>query len=50
VVVRYGRFDGPGTYHEDDLADPPRINVVEAAQRTLPLLEAPSGVVTIAEE
>lgn len=49
VVVRYGRFDGPGTYHEHDLAEPPRIDVREAARQTLPLLEAPSGVVTIAE-
>ncbi|MGN6663442.1 MAG: NAD-dependent epimerase/dehydratase family protein [Solirubrobacterales bacterium] len=47
VIVRYGRFDGPGTYHEHDLADPPRINVEEAARQTLPLLEAPSGVVEI---
>lgn len=50
VVVRYGRFDGPGTYHEHDLAEPPRIAVAEAARQTLPLLEAPSGVVTVAEE
>lgn len=49
VVVRYGRFDGPGTYHEHELAEPPRINVAEAARQTLPLLEAPSGIVTIAE-
>jgi nucleoside-diphosphate-sugar epimerase len=48
VVVRYGRFDGPGTYHEHDLAEPPRINVRDAARQTLPLLEAPSGIVTIA--
>lgn len=47
VVVRYGRFDGPGTYHEHDLAEPPRINVAEAARQTLPLLKAPSGVVEI---
>ncbi|MGN6253599.1 MAG: NAD-dependent epimerase/dehydratase family protein [Solirubrobacterales bacterium] len=47
VIVRYGRFDGPGTYHEHDLAEPPRINVEEAARQTLPLLEAPSGVVEI---
>jgi hypothetical protein len=47
VVVRYGRFDGPGTYHQHDLAEPPRIAVAEAALQTLPLLEAPSGVVEI---
>lgn len=50
VVVRYGQFDGPGTYHEHDLAEPPRISVEEAARQTLPLLEVPSGIVTIAED
>lgn len=50
VVVRYGRFDGPGTYHEHDLAEPPRIDVREAARQTLDLLKAPSGIVTIAED
>lgn len=47
VVVRYGRFDGPGTYHEHDFAEAPRINVAEAARRTVELLEAPSGIVEI---
>lgn len=51
VVVRYGRFYGPGTYHPDegDLPVPPRIDVRDAARQTLPLLEAPSEIVTIAE-
>ncbi|MGN6815837.1 MAG: NAD-dependent epimerase/dehydratase family protein [Solirubrobacterales bacterium] len=49
VVVRYGRFDGPGTYHEHDLAEPPRINVEAAARQTLPLLEAPAGIVEIVD-
>lgn len=51
VVVRYGRFYGPGTYHPDegDLPEPPRIHVADAARRTLPLLDAPSGVVEITE-
>jgi len=44
VVLRYGRFYGPGTYHPDDLAPPPRIHVDEAARRTAELLDAPSGV------
>lgn len=52
VVARYGRFHGPGTYHpeEGDLPEPPRIHVAEAARRTLPLLDAPSGVVEIVED
>jgi nucleoside-diphosphate-sugar epimerase len=50
VVVRYGRFFGPGTYHEGaDVPEPPRIQVEEAARRTLPTLEAPSGIVTVVE-
>lgn len=47
VVLRYGRFHGPGTYHEEDLPDPPLIHVAEAARRTVELLEAPSGVIEV---
>jgi nucleoside-diphosphate-sugar epimerase len=47
VVVRYGRFYGPGTYHEHDLPEPPCVHVAEAARRTVELLEAPSGVIEI---
>jgi nucleoside-diphosphate-sugar epimerase len=50
VVARYGRFYGPGTYHEDDLPEPPSVHVAEAAKRTVALLDAPSGVVEIAED
>jgi len=49
VVIRYGRFYGPGTYFEDALPDPPRIHLDEAARRTVPLLDAATGVVVIAE-
>jgi nucleoside-diphosphate-sugar epimerase len=49
VVGRYGRFYGPGTYHEHDLPEPPYVHVAEAARRTLELLEAPSGIVEIVE-
>ncbi|HVY95884.1 MAG TPA: NAD(P)H-binding protein [Solirubrobacterales bacterium] len=48
VVLRYGRFHGPGTYHEHDLPEPPYVGVAEAARRTVELLDAPSGVVTVA--
>jgi nucleoside-diphosphate-sugar epimerase len=50
VVVRYGRFYGPGTYHETDQPDVPRVHVEEAARRTVPLLDAPSGVIVIADQ
>jgi nucleoside-diphosphate-sugar epimerase len=49
VVARYGRFYGPGTYHEEDRPEPPFIHVAEAARRTVELLDAPSGVVEIVE-
>lgn len=47
VVVRYGAFYGPGTYHEHDPPEPPAIHVAEAARRTVELLEAPAGIVEI---
>lgn len=50
VVVRYGQFYGPGTYHPSSPPDGPRIHLDEAARRTVPLLTAPSGVVVLVEE
>ncbi len=49
VVIEYGTFYGPGTYGGDRRPDPPRIHVDEAARRTVELLDAPSGVVVVAE-
>jgi hypothetical protein len=49
VVVRYGRLYGPGTFYEDERPPPPRVHVDEAARSTLPLLEVPSGIVTVAD-
>lgn len=49
VVLRYGQFYGPGTYHEADLPDEPRIEIDEAAIRTVAVLEAASGIVVIKE-
>jgi nucleoside-diphosphate-sugar epimerase len=49
VVLRYGRFYGPGTYHPDDVPEPPRIHVEEAARRTVELLDAPSGAIVVTE-
>ena len=50
VVVRYGQLYGPRTYYPDDLPAPPRIHVEDAARRTLALLDAPSGIVVLADE
>jgi uncharacterized protein YbjT (DUF2867 family) len=47
VVLRYGQFHGPGTYYEDTLPDGPRVQIDHAAQRTIDLLDAPSGVVVV---
>ncbi len=47
VVLRYGQFWGPGTYHDENPGDEGRIEVDEAAERTMDFLEAPSGIVTI---
>jgi uncharacterized protein YbjT (DUF2867 family) len=49
VVARYGRLYGPGTYYEDAPPAPPRIRVDAAVAATPPLLDAPPGIVSIAE-
>ncbi|WP_433520918.1 NAD-dependent epimerase/dehydratase family protein [Nocardia pseudovaccinii] len=49
VVVKYGQFYGPGTYYESELPDHPRVHVDDAAARTVSLVDAPSGVVVIAD-
>jgi nucleoside-diphosphate-sugar epimerase len=53
LVLRYGQFYGPGTFHEHDRPDPPRIHVADAARRTVDLLDTPGPqavVVTEAED
>lgn len=49
VVLRYGSFYGPGTYYEERVPDHPRIHVKAAASRTLPAVDAPSGIISIPE-
>jgi len=49
VVARYGRLHGPGTYYERELPPPPRVHIDAAVSATPPLLEAPSGIVTIVD-
>lgn len=50
VVLRYGRFYGPGTYSGAEKPAPPRIHVDAAARRTVVLLTAPTGVIEISED
>jgi NAD(P)-dependent dehydrogenase (short-subunit alcohol dehydrogenase family) len=47
VVLSYGQFYGPGTYHEDQLPEEPRVQIDRAAERTVQALGEPSGVVAI---
>ncbi len=49
VVLRYGQFHGPGTFHEAEPPEQPRIQIDAAAARTLDYLDAPSGVVTVVD-
>jgi nucleoside-diphosphate-sugar epimerase len=49
VVLRYGQFYGPGTYHEAEPPDPPRIQIDAAACATVTALDAPTGIVEIVD-
>jgi nucleoside-diphosphate-sugar epimerase len=49
VVIRYGRFFGPGTYFETEPPPPPRIHIDAAARETIPALDQAGGVVVISE-
>jgi len=50
VVIRYGQFWGPGTYHVTAPPDPPRIHVDEAARQTVPALDAPPGLTVVIDD
>ena len=47
VVLRYGQFYGPGTYHEQQPPEEPRVHIDRAAERTVEALAEPTGVVVI---
>ncbi|MEU5564959.1 NAD-dependent epimerase/dehydratase family protein [Micromonospora musae] len=49
VVLSYGQFYGPGTYNEEQIPAEPRVQIDRAAERTVELLNAPSGVVVITD-
>ncbi len=50
VVVRYGQFYGLGTYYPTDKPDPPRVEVSEAARRSVGTLSAPPGTIVVINE
>jgi hypothetical protein len=47
VVLRYGPFYGPGTYHGQQPPKEPRVHVDRAAERTVEALGEPTGVIVI---
>jgi nucleoside-diphosphate-sugar epimerase len=49
VVLSYGQFYGPGTYHEQRQPEEPRVHLDRAAQRTVEALGEPTGVVLIVD-
>ncbi|WP_182263137.1 SDR family oxidoreductase [Rhodococcus sp. UFZ-B548] len=49
VVLSYGQFYGAGTYNPDAVPAEPRVQIDQAARRTVELLDAPSGIVTITD-
>ena len=51
VLIRYGRFYGPGTYYPDPDAPPPppRVALDEAARATVGLLDVEPGIVEVVE-
>lgn len=44
LVLRYGQFYGPGTYHEHELPAEPRVRIDRAAAQKIDSLDAPSGI------
>jgi len=49
VVLRYGQFYGPGTYHPAEPPPPPRIHVNTAAHETVRALDARTGILDLVE-
>jgi uncharacterized protein YbjT (DUF2867 family) len=49
VVLRYGQFYGPGTYHEHQRPEEPRVHIDRAAEQTVDALNAPTGVIVIVD-
>ena len=43
-MLRYGQFYGPGTYHEQQPPEEPRVHIDRAAERTVEALHEPTGV------
>jgi nucleoside-diphosphate-sugar epimerase len=49
VVLRYGYFYGPGTWYPEGTSHAPRVHVATAAERTVDMLTADSGVYEVTD-
>jgi uncharacterized protein YbjT (DUF2867 family) len=49
VVLRYGQFYGPDTYHQQQPPAAPRVHIDRAAERTVDALNAPAGVIVVVD-
>jgi len=50
VVLRYGQFYGPGTFHADEPPAGPRVEIQRAAEATVAALLEPTGVLVITDD
>jgi nucleoside-diphosphate-sugar epimerase len=50
VVLRYGQWYGPGTYHEGRPPAPPRVGIDAAARATLDALTLPAGTYVVTDD
>jgi nucleoside-diphosphate-sugar epimerase len=50
VVLRYGQWYGPGTYHEGARPAPPRVGIDAAARATLDALTLPAGTYVVTDD
>lgn len=50
VILRYGQWYGPGTYHPDAPSSEPRVHIDAAAQATLDALDLPPGTYAVTDD
>ncbi|GAA3753708.1 NAD(P)H-binding protein [Microbacterium kribbense] len=50
VVLRYGQFYGPDTFHTQAQPTPPRVRVDRAAEATVAALREPTGILVITDD
>ncbi|MRH28402.1 NAD-dependent epimerase/dehydratase family protein [Microbacterium sp. SYP-A9085] len=50
VVLRYGQFYGPGTFHPTTPPGKPQVHIQRAAEETAAALHEPSGILVITDD